>query len=754
MNHPVTLQHPSAELASDRKTLIRTALTRRDMLKALGLSTTAFLLPSFKAEAAVYIEEFPTSPLILKPFVDPLPIPSPLAPLTSAQLNPGGKTLWPIMPSQAQQDCYGKTPHSIWPSQTAAGLNLPAPLIYDIKLKLAEQSFTSSRVLPINSKGQPVKPPTGSPVVLAADGTTTLPKSTMQTFNGIFPGPMVVARYGQPTLIRFQNYLADNPLNLDRSNFGDPNLKFLIHLHNGHTAPESDGNPNHMQAGGYHASLTQGVVGGWCDNLYLNYPAGNDPSQKQSTLWFHDHTHGFTGANCYKGMVGLMPIYDPVLDSGDETKGCRIPGVPKYIGNKAANGIDYNQNIAYDIPLALYDCRFDDGVTRHKDAHTGAGETHPEWWGKTFFKHLPNHGFVGDVFTVNGKAYPTITVSRRRYRLRFLGASIARVYELSFMSSTGGPKPSLATNGPDGLPRTGDALQGQYQLPDGRQCMVMTQIASEGGLLPYPIVRDKFEIWPANRREVIVDFSKYMDGTPTTKGDVIYLVNTCVMSNGRKPSRSATTVDDAGNTVVDPAFDPTYRVPILKIVIGDVAADNSLDPLNYKALVNGKATLATTNGIPNLKLRPAPVVPKDLTNVVRRTFELQRGGTYGGEIEWLINGHAYDKSDPNGEFPQAIVKQGVPEIWTIRNGGGGWVHPMHMHQEEHLVLSRNGVPTGAPNADPRYVDDVGKADVVNLDPSQEVVIYRNFRMFKGKYVAHCHNLAHEDHSMMFGWEIA
>jgi FtsP/CotA-like multicopper oxidase with cupredoxin domain len=23
----------------------------------------------------------------------------------------------------------------------------------------------------------------------------------------------------------------------------------------------------------------------------------------------------------------------------------------------------------------------------------------------------------------------------------------------------------------------------------------------------------------------------------------------------------------------------------------------------------------------------------------------------------------------------------------------------------------------------------------------------------GKYVSHCHNLAHEDHAMMFGWEI-
>jgi hypothetical protein len=62
----------------------------------------------------------------------------------------------------------------------------------------------------------------------------------------------------------------------------------------------------------------------------------------------------------------------------------------------------------------MYDCRLDDGVTIHQDIHDAQGEyplaknprKHPEWWGKTFYKHFPNHGFVGDLFTVNGTAYP------------------------------------------------------------------------------------------------------------------------------------------------------------------------------------------------------------------------------------------------------------------------------------------------------------------------------------------------------------
>jgi FtsP/CotA-like multicopper oxidase with cupredoxin domain len=95
------------------------------------------------------------------------------------------------------------------------------------------------------------------------------------------------------------------------------------------------------------------------------------------------------------------------------------------------------------------------------------------------------------------------------------------------------------------------------------------------------------------------------------------------------------------------------------------------------------------------------------------------------------------------------VKRDSAHLWRIRNGGGGWVHPMHLHMEEHRVIARNGKP--AP--DSRHPDDSGKEDVVALDPSEEVLIYRKFRTFVGGYVAHCHNLIHEDHAMMFAWEI-
>lgn len=264
---------------------------------------------------------------------------------------------------------------------------------------------------------------------------------------------------------------------------------------------------------------------------------------------------------------------------------------------------------------------------------------------------------MGDVFTVNGTAYPVFEVKRRRYRLRFLDASIARIYDLKLMRSMKGPVAAKD------LGLTGDKLQGQYQLPDGQQCMKMVQIATDGGLLPYPILRNSIEIWPAKRREVIVDFSRYMDGTPTKKGDIIYLVNIKQMTNGRKPNSENITLDDAlSSTRPDTDFDKDFRVPVLKIIIGDDASDNSVDPLVYPTstsfsrvpvvstneedapdngidrgvFLNNDCSLALdSSGLPMLVMRALPAIPTRLSDLPRRTFELQRSGKFGGEIQWL-----------------------------------------------------------------------------------------------------------------------
>jgi FtsP/CotA-like multicopper oxidase with cupredoxin domain len=693
------------------------------MLSAGGLAVPrGFAGGGSGGGGSLYIEAFPTSPLILSPFNDALPIPTAMP----ASDPLAWKSVGDDVPDPNKQDCFsvGDTKykgrygydlgcHQMWPGDGSSaqwnGWLSKTPIVYQIKVQAAAHSFTSSMVQPINSFGKNVTPP-GTP----NGAPRTLPKSTIWGFNArdrqdaglpVFPGPRINAEYGRAALVRFENHLykSDDDGN-DPMDFGSPTRTFLTHLHNGHTAPESDGQPHYAAYRfgpmGRYTHDAAFKPGEYVDQLYLGYPAGGDDREKQSFFWFHDHVHGFTGANVYKGMVGLMPIYDPKLDRGDETdpNGLRLPG-------RRTDNEDGTFDVAYDIPMALYDCRLDDGVTPHKDAHNGSGETHPEWWGKTYFR---NHGFVGDIFTVNGTAYPVLEVKRRKYRLRFLDASISRIYDLQLMHSSKGPQAAR------GLGYVGDDLQGQYRLTDATQCMKWVQIANEGGLLPKPIVRDNFELWPAKRREFIVDFTKYMDGTPTKPGDVIYLVNTMKMTTGRMWD----------------AKDPAYKVPLVKIVIGDLPEEPDMSVIPYKMrdvpdLVPGAVAAVKDKSIP--------------------TFELQRGSSNSDpETEWLINGQQFE-----ADKPLISVKENSGGVWRIRNGGGGWVHPMHLHMEEHRVVSRNG----ALSPTTRHPDDSGKEDVIALDPSEDVVISRRFRTFCGPYVAHCHNLAHEDHNMMFGWEI-
>ncbi|HEV7657905.1 MAG TPA: multicopper oxidase domain-containing protein [Mycobacteriales bacterium] len=694
------------------KVLMTPSLQARGLMSPDGV----FGATSIALADAIYIEAFPTSPLILNPFTDPMVIPRAATPVPASEY-----TNWPKPPGPGlgQQNSLGNEQHQIWPSS----LGYPDPIVYKFDLLVRTHSFTTSQVLPINALGQTVQSYDATGHVFPAGTVRTLPPSTIYGFNGQFPGPMINAEYGKPCLVRFDNHLDENPLNLDRQDFGSPDLSFLTHLHNGHTAPESDGNPHYSKLFGpkWEGYKVQTSV----DNLYLNWPAGNDDREKQSFFWFHDHRMDHTGSNVYKGMVGLYPIYDPKngMDDGDESTGLKLPGV-------RTNRSDGAFDVEYDIPFALYDVRLDDGNTTHKDIHDEMGEfpaagnprVHREWWGKTFYKHFPNHGFVGDIFTVNGTAYPVLEVKRRKYRFRFLDASIARIYELKLMTSTLGPKTARELGY-----ATDAGLQGQWRIEDGQQCMKWTEIADDGGLLPVPIVRDTFELWPAKRREHIVDFTKYMDGTPTRKGDVIWMTDVMRMPDGRMWSNSSRFLPD-----------PKYKIPMVKIVIGDDAPDASVIPT---------------------ALRDLPPLPSNWQNLLddRLIFEVTRGSV-GGELEWLINGKVFDPTveatslkNKAGHTFKATPKKNSFNLWEIRNGGGGWVHPFHLHMEEHRVVMRDNKDATTPNA--AHPDDKSREDLVALDPSESVIIYRGFRDFVGPYVAHCHNLAHEDHAMMFGWTI-
>ena len=193
------------------KVIMQPSLQRRGLLSPDGVFGAA----STAIADSLYIEAFPVSPLILNPFNDPLVIPQALRPLSPAEvaaLDP------PPGPGVGQQNSFGNETHQIWPD----AIGFPDPIVYKIDVRVSTHSFTTSQVLPIDKNGRPTTSFDASGKTYAAGMKRTLPPSTIYGFNGTFPGPMINAEYGKPNLVRFENYLHENPQSLDRGDFGAP----------------------------------------------------------------------------------------------------------------------------------------------------------------------------------------------------------------------------------------------------------------------------------------------------------------------------------------------------------------------------------------------------------------------------------------------------------------------------------------------------------------------------------------------------
>ena len=85
--------------------------------------------------------------------------------------------------------------------------------------------------------------------------------------------------------------------------------------------------------------------------------------------------------------------------------------------------------------------------------------------------------FLGNTIMVNGKVWPNMNVDRGQYRLRILNGSNSRFYNLSF------------SNG-----------------------MSFIQIGSDGGYLKAPVTLTSLLLAPAERADIIVDFSSLAAG--------------------------------------------------------------------------------------------------------------------------------------------------------------------------------------------------------------------------------------------------
>ena len=543
-------------------------LTRRELLK---YGVTAATLSGFSPRFARGDDGgggVPTSPFKTQPFIQALPFPPVKKPFTTGSGCVAGLPTTGIQASPGTHQFIDRT-------------DCAAALAYTIDVREGLHTF------------HPAIPPT-----------------KIFGYDGIFPGPTFHARYGEPIMVRLFN-------NLDKHHVGFGVPSITTHLHNGHTASESDGYP-----GNFHDSGT------YWDNHYPNIlngfsqdPQTTDSGECMNTLWYHDHRLDFTAQNVYAGLAGFYLLFDD-KDCGDETNtaGLQLPSGE------------------FDVPLVLGDKVFDAD-------------------GQAVFDFFNLDGILGDKFTVNGAVQPFLNVKPRKYRFRILDAGPSRFYALALS---------------DGTP--------------------FIQISNDGNLLSAPIVRSIVTVAVAERHDVIIDFSKYQTGAK------VYLMNRAEQTDGRGPTENLLT---PGDPLVEFRVTPFDKTDVSRI--------------------------------PSTLRIPPPI---RLDQVVKTRFwEFNRGNG-----QWTVNGKIFREDEI-----RATVKCNTREIWTFKNGGGGWSHPIHTHYEESRTLSRNGRAPAAFEAD--------RKDVSVLGPGDETTVLFNFRDFHGKYVTHCHNVVHEDHAMMIRFDI-
>ncbi len=465
-------------------------------------------------------------------------------------------------------------------------------------------------------------------------------------------------------------------------------VPIVTHLHGGHNAEESDGYPeawylpaaNNIPAG-------FATVGTWYDAFkaeFLNkWGAAWEPGtatfqyendQRAATLWYHDHTLGMTRLNVYAGPAGFYLLRRGPGDLGVGV----LPGPAPGVGADPLGRF-------FEIPIAIQDRSFNkNGSLFYPDSRaffdgfTGPyipGSDVPPIWNPEFF---------GNTVVVNGRTWPYLEVEPRRYRLRFLNGCNSRFLILKIVTDP------LA---PAALP--------------------FWQIGAEGGFLPAPVMLDSLLMGPAERADVIVDFTGLSVGTE------LYLIN----EGPDEPFGGGTPGTDF------PAADPETTGQVMKFVVVPLTGeDPSEDP----------AGLALPRFRP---LRPARKTRQVSLNEEGSAFPGFDGPIAAklGTLDAAGNGVALRWEDPITENPAL----GAIEVWEMYNFTED-AHPIHIHEVQFQVVNRQ--PFGGVSRPPESWE-TGLKDTVIAYPGEITRVKALFDL-PGLYVWHCHIVEHEDNEMM------
>jgi FtsP/CotA-like multicopper oxidase with cupredoxin domain len=246
----------------------------------------------------------------------------------------------------------------------------------------------------------------------------------------------------------------------------------------------------------------------------------------------------------------------------------------------------------------------------------------------------------------------------------------------------------------------------------------------------------------AERYDIIVDFSQFAPGTK------LYFVNTMEHEDGKGTKSKVPMADIVSgkyNAIVkdgkwingDPGVGKFMELRVNEYT----GTDLSMNPAEYVA--GGKKMIPLT-----IDRAAGTVNGKPLSEARHHTFEFVRSNAQGGHgTPWAIkvDGGTDERADVGRV---SAIENGDLEIWKLKTGGG-WTHPVHIHFEEGIILTRGG------KAPPEW-EKWARKDMYRIGPEDdsklEVEIAFRARDFLGHYVQHCHNTMHEDHAMLMRWD--
>jgi bilirubin oxidase len=424
--------------------------------------------------------------------------------------------------------------------------------------------------------------------------------------------------------------------------------------------------------------------------------------QPATTLWYHDHTLGMTRLNVYAGPAGYYLIRN---GSYDMDLGYVAPGV----GDDPLG--EYTE-----IPIAIQDRSFNaDGSLFYPDNRAFFEGLDSEDLRIPFIPDLACDGlpsdvspiwnpeFFGNMMVVNGFTWPYLEVEQRRYRFRFLNGCNSRFLVLKMTTS-----PRSDNDG--------------FNTPE----FSFWQIGAEQGFLPAPVELDYLLMAPAERADVIVDFTNVPVGTE------IVLVN-----DGPDAPFGGVSLEDLSD------WHSTGQV--MKFVV--------------KAASNADHTTPPDL----LTLPPQPVLP-DIPDVTRQvSLNEEESGTvrvsedeFGNIVLDCGTGEVFGPTsallgtlNPDGTgnpllWNDLITENpavGDTEEWEIHNFTED-AHPIHVHLVKFKVLGR-----GLDGTQPPEAWETGFKDTVIAYPGEITRIKAQYDV-GGFYVWHCHIVEHEDNEMM------